>query len=494
MTVLESEELKLLEVKQRRNRVRNSLTACALECGFTPAKHHEFIITKLEEVVHGGIKNLILLVPPGSAKTTYTSRVFVLWFLAQRPGNSILACSYSYTLAERNGKWCRNTIEQKELVLGYGLSKHSQAAGDWETTTGSIYFAAGVGAGIAGHRADLGLIDDYLGSQEDADSKLIRDKQYDWYRNDFWPRLKPGACQIIIANRRHEDDLVGRLLTDEPEKWTVVRLPMLAEENDPLGRPVGERLWPEWYTEDMVKTARSQPRTWAGLYQQRPAPEEGDYFQRDWLVGYRPEDLPKDLVPYTASDHALSMKQENDKTCILNAMVDHRDNIYILPNWFWKRAHTGDVVNKMIANAKQHRPLTWWTGKDHITKSIGPFLRQRMQEESVYFHIDELTESRDKMVYAQPIRGRMSQKKVFFPKFATDWTEVEHELLTFPNGKFDDWVNALSNLGRGLDKMQPAELTVTAIENFAPQRITMGTIRESCKFKKRQRMLATLDR
>lgn len=492
MTALEAEELRLLEVVQRRNRVRSSLTACAIECGFTPAKHHEFIISKLESVVHGTIKNLILLVPPGSAKTTYTSRVFVLWFLAQHPGNSILACSYSYTLAERNGKWCRNTIDQKEKVLGYGLSKHSQAAGDWETTTGSIYFAAGVGAGIAGHRADLGLIDDYLGSQEDADSKLIRDKQWDWFHNDYRPRLKPNAATIIIANRRHEDDLVGRLLETEPEKWTVVKLPMLAEENDLLGRAIGERLWPEWYTEDMVKMAKSQPRTWAGLYQQRPAPEEGDYFKKEWLVA-QPTDLPKDLRYYIASDHALSLRQENDKTCILVAGVDHLGRIFIMPGWFWGRADTLTVVDKMIDFAKRWKPVTWWTGKDHITKSIGPFLQKRMRETNTFFTVEELTESRDKVTYAQSIRGRMAQKMVLFPKSDPQWADAEHELLTFPNGKFDDLVNTLSNLGRGLDRMLPAELTVTANENFAPRRITMGYIRDCSKQRKRHRQLALQD-
>src|SRR5438270_5830994 len=132
-------EYDLLNEIQKRRLCRKSLVAWSRFNGFEPAKHHLFIIDKLEAVVRGEIKRLMILVPPGSAKSTYTSKLFPPWFLGQRPGNSILACSYSFTLVERFGKHCRELITKHEKLLGYGLSKHSQAAGDWATTTDSIY-------------------------------------------------------------------------------------------------------------------------------------------------------------------------------------------------------------------------------------------------------------------------------------------------------------------------------------------------------------------
>src|SRR5574339_532271 len=207
----------------QRRQARRSLADWARLCGFEPAKHHLFIIEQLERVVRGEINRLMICVPPGSAKSTYASVLFPPWYLAQRPNQSILACSYSSVLASRFGKRCRNIVDANGPALGYSLKTDSKAADDWETTNGGLYFCAGVGAGIAGHRADLGLIDDPIGSQEDADSELVREKQWDWYLADFVPRLKPQAARVIIANRRHEDDIIGKILQQEPNDWTVVR-------------------------------------------------------------------------------------------------------------------------------------------------------------------------------------------------------------------------------------------------------------------------------
>ena len=326
---------------QRRLRVRNSLTewASAALSGLVPAKHHVKLLTELEDVVAGKTQRLIVMMPPGSAKSTYTSKLLPPWFLARHPNSCILACSYSYEFVQGFGRWCRNAIELHHLILGYELSKDSKAAGEWETTNGGRYFCAGVNSGIAGHRADLGLIDDPIGSEMEADSKLFRDRLWEWYTNDFVPRLKPSAGRIIICNRRHEDDLVGRLLdpkrdAQEPGRWKVLSFPMEAEADDVLGREKGQRLWPEWYTQAMVDEAKKSPRTWAGLYQQHPTPESGDFFKREWIDEnlYVLSDLPKELAIYCVSDHTTSKARGANKSCFVPFGVDAKDNIWILPD------------------------------------------------------------------------------------------------------------------------------------------------------------------
>jgi predicted phage terminase large subunit-like protein len=264
---------------------------------------------------------------------------------------------------------------------------------------------------------------------------------------------------------------------------------MLAEDNDPLGRSPGERLWPDWYTEEQVAEARLDARTWAGLYQQRPAPEEGNFFKKDWLVEYRPADLPRDLHYYCSSDHACKTKQVNDRTCLLPAGVDPNGRIWILPDWFWDRADTGVVVEKMLQMAQRRKPLRWWAGSDHITGSIGPFLSRRMQETGVYFPLDEVTSRGDKSARAQSIAGRMSQKMVMFPSYAPGYDKVKHEVLTFPGGTHDDFVDALSELGRGLDQIIKPTLTVRTGNSPLPnlnRPITMRWIKESHKRRERE--------
>ena len=443
MNEIQQQESALLEETLKRRAIRNSLVKWAQHLEFEPAHHHRYLIDVLERVSRGEIKKVMVMMPPGSAKSTYTSKCFPPWYLGQHPSHPILACSHSATLAEAFGRVCRNYVEQNENILGYGLAKDSQAAGEWETDKGGRYFCAGVGAKIAGHRAGLGFIDDYLGSQEDADSKVIREKQWEWYWNDFYPRLWPGAPIVIVANRRHEDDLIGRLLAEEGSEWTVIRLPMLAEDNDPLGRVRGELLWPEWFTPDQAEKARKKPRTWAGQYQQRPAPEEGDYFKKEWLVEYTLVDLNaaerSGLRYYCASDHACKTNQDNDSSLLLAFGVDSSSRIWVMPDFFWERANTLVVCEAMMTMARKYRPIRWWAGAEHITGSIGPFLFKMMHEQQMYFPLEEQVSHKDKSSKAQSIAGRMAQRMVLFPSFAPRWDEAKSELLTFPGATHDEW-------------------------------------------------------
>lgn len=487
--MLTAAQTKAVEAAIRRKAVRSDLGAWCKHIGFNPAKHHQLLIDVLQKASRRQLKQrkVMVMMPPGSAKSTYSSVAFPPWYLGDRPTDSILACSYSYTLIETFGKRCRNLVENNATMLGYGLSKHSQAAGEWETTKGGRYFCAGVGAGLAGHRADFGLIDDYLGSEEDANSKLIRDKQWDWYHNDFWPRLKPDAIVVIVANRRHEDDLIGRLLESEADEWLVIRIPFFAEDGDPLGRSVGERLWPEWFTEEMATSIRRKsPRTVAGLYQQRPAPEEGNFFQRAWFednsYGSLAE-LPDDLRIYSASDHAVSERQTADRTCLLPVGIDTKGDIWVLPDVWWKVAGPKEVVDAWLEMLRRRQPLTHWAEKGHISKSIGPFLRDRMDQERVYVYIDEVTPARDKQTRAGSIHGMASMGKIHLPRFASWFEAALHELLTFPGGKHDDFVDTLAHVGMGLAKMTKAQPSKTVVDAqpSSTWRPTIKWLKESAK-------------
>lgn len=430
----------------------------ARHCGWEPAAHHRLLIKKLEEVVTKGNQRVIVCMPPGSAKSTYISALFPPWFLAQKGNQTILACSYSKDLIQGFGRRARNYIELHELELGFSLAHDSKAADEWETTTGGRYFCAGVNAGIAGHRADLGFIDDPIGSDADARSQTFRDNLWKWFWDDFMPRLKPGGSVIIVANRRHEDDLVGRLVLKYPLDWELIKMPLVVEtaaqaDADLLGRHIGDRLWPEWFTERTVEDAR-RSENFSGLHQQDPAPAEGDLIKSDWLVEYNHIDsLPADLRFYVGSDHALTTKEENDCNCLIPVGVDKNDDIWILPDVWWKRSDTGELVEAMIDMGERRRPVDWFAEDEHINKAIGPFLRKRMSERKVYFTVTGLTSFRDLAARSSSIRGRMKMCKVHFPVFASWWNLAKHEMLSFPVGKHDDFVAALSEIGRGLDGM-----------------------------------------
>lgn len=462
--------------------------------GFEPALHHQLIINELTQAANGGV-NLIICTPPGSAKSTYTSVLFPPWFLAQAPNRTILACSYAKDLITGFGRRCRNLIELKGQTLGYQLSSDSRAADEWTTTNGGRFFCAGVNAGIAGHRADLAFIDDPIGSEEDAQSDTFREKLWSWYVNDFVPRLKPNASRIIIANRRHEDDLVGRLLEREPEQWKVIKLKRVAEANDILGRKVGERLWPEYFTQPMTDEAMRNPRA-SGLQQQEPSPVDGDFFKLENLVEYyKLSDLPANLNNYCASDHACSEDERNDPSCLGPFGVDENRDIWFYPDAFWEHADTLRVCRNMLSIGAKYEPIFWWAGKDHITKSIGPFLRNLMQDEQTYFTLIELNDSRNKMAKAQAIQAMTAAKKVHFPAFAPWWARARHELLSFPNGKHDDFVDMIANAGRGLQSMvRSSPPPPPANESREAPALTMKWLKESAARTAQQERYNQLDR
>ena len=257
---------------------------------------------------------MLLFAPPGSAKSTYVSILFPSYYLARFPSNSILAATHSVEFAQRWGRRVRNDIAAHAQMLGIELAADSQASDRWALTTGGEYYGVGAGVGISGFRADLGIGDDFFGSREDAWSATVREKRWEWYRDDFSARLKPGAKRVIMNTRWHEEDVAGRVLEQIRcgiVRGRVISIPAIAEENDILGRKPGEYLWdePEGYNYGEFLRARQResiPMMWSALYQQRPTPEEGDYFKAAWLRPCVNTPALETLAVYGASDYAVT--------------------------------------------------------------------------------------------------------------------------------------------------------------------------------------------
>lgn len=371
----------------------------------------------------------------------------------QLVGANVLAASHTTELAEKWGRRVRNLITEHSLPLGVSLSPDNQAAGRWSLTGGAEYYAAGVGTGIAGFRARLGLIDDPIRSRQDADSELIRDRIWEWYINDFRTRLVPGAAQVLIQTRWHEDDLAGRALNHE--HWHVIEIPAEAVENDPLGRQPGEWLWSEGdygYGQQLAELKKTTPaRTWSALYQQRPAPEDGDYFQAAWLKPYSKAPDRETLRVYGGSDYAVTA-DGGDYTVHVVVGLDPEGRMYLLD--LWRKQASSDVwIEAFCDLVKRWKPMGWAEEQGQIRAGIGPFLDRRARERAAYVAREQFPTRGDKAVRAQSIRGRMSLEGLYVPIDAPWYPELRAELLSFPAGKHDDQVDALGLVGQLLDKM-----------------------------------------
>jgi predicted phage terminase large subunit-like protein len=396
---------------------------------------------------------LMVFMPPGSAKSTYCSVLFPAWFIGQDWGGNVLAASHSTELAERFGRKVRNLIGEHGGALGTNISGDSGAAGRWETTAGREYYAAGAGVGIAGFRAKLGIIDDPFRGRADAESKTIRDRIWEWYNDDFDTRCIPGAHQILIMTRYHEDDLAGRLLLRGG--WDVISLPAIAGEHDQLGRSPGEWLWEgEYgYAEQLrSKYATSDPRSWASLYQQNPVPDKGAYFDGSWLrpVRFLPE--KRSLRYYGASDYAVT-QSGGDFTVHLVVGIDPKGRLYLVDLWRGQ-TDSAEWVSAWCDLVKKWRPFEWAEERGQILSSIGPFLEQQANKERAFTYRRQFPSKHDKAVRAQSIRARMSMGGLYVPAGASWLAEFEQELLRFPSAVHDDQVDALGLIGQLLDHIQ----------------------------------------
>ena len=328
------------EVLRRRNEQRQVAKTdfnvfCKLVSEIEAQRHHRLMNEKLMDVAFKRLNRLMIFMPPGHAKSTYSSVNFPAFYLGVNPGDSVIGCSHTHGLAERFSRKAKNIVDGDEFfkIFGFGLSHDSKASHSWETIIGGEFKAAGVQEGITGRRSDLGLIDDPVKSREEAESETSREKTWEWYLADLRTRLKPGGAIIIIQTRWHEDDLSGRILPPDyhgqsgyvecadGETWYIINMPAIAEQpDDLLGRQIGEPLWPEYYTLEMLKSVErvQTSRNWASLYQQRPRPMEGNQFDiAKMLVDGEPVSFPTycDSV-FAIIDTAMKDGSKHDGTAV----------------------------------------------------------------------------------------------------------------------------------------------------------------------------------
>lgn len=443
------------------------------------AAHHQFIARKLMDFSdrRGPKQNLMISIPYRHGKSEISVRKFVPWLGGRFPERSGIVITHTDKLAHDLGRDCRDVWDSGGFKTAFPAAKcqlrtDSRAMDRLQTVAGGVWMFTGRDGMGGGFGADWILIDDFFKNEEEARSQTTRDNAWKCYNSDCSSRLNEetgGIC--MIGTRKHEDDPQGRILDKhsthydphERDKWEVIRLPALAEANDPLGREVDEPLWPQRFSkkywtsrrESLSDIVREDFQTQG---QCNPLPTEGKVFKKKWLVTYDLAELPKQLRMYGASDHAVRKGQTNDRHCLLSVGIDASGVIWVLPDTYWEREDTLVMTQKMIELFKRNKPLCWFAAKDNISGSIGPFLRKMMLEGHVHQYIEETSETKDlQESRVVSIRNWMAMGMVRFPKFWPQWSDAEQELLNFPSAKHDDLVAALALLGMGLDRLLPAE-------------------------------------
>ncbi len=266
--------------------------------------------------------------------STYASVVAPTWAMGRYPGIQVLATSYASTPIERHSKRGRQIVSswEYEAIWRTRLVQGSRAANQWQLENGSQLYAAGLMGAITSTRCMLGIIDDPVAGRAEASSDTVRKSTLEAYQDDFLTRLMPRASMILIQTRWDQDDLAGSILPEDwngqsgmiacrdGQTWEVLCLPAQCESaDDPLGRKVGEYLWPEWFDEKHWAIYKANPRTWESLCQQRPRPLQGAFFSESSFLSAenRPVDAPRKLdTVYAVIDTAVKTGREHDGVAV----------------------------------------------------------------------------------------------------------------------------------------------------------------------------------
>lgn len=302
----------------RRRAARGSLIQFAqyVRAGYIVDPMHQLIADTLDQVVEGKINRLMIYAPPQTGKTELTSVIFPCYWLAKHPNSPVILASYAADLALSKSRDARQIVESYEYQLLFGTksgsanpidtSKDSRAVDDWRLVAphrGGMR-AVGVGGGLTGFPGGIGILDDPIKGWKEAQSKVVREAAWDWYRSVFRTRMWEGAPIIIIMTRWNQADVAGKLIDSAPGDWHVLRIAALAETQeerdksnkllslpeglpDPLGRQPGESASPSRFSVAALEATRTDVGSlmWGSMYMGVPRNAEGNRFKRDWFEG-----------------------------------------------------------------------------------------------------------------------------------------------------------------------------------------------------------------
>lgn len=400
-------------------------------------KHLQYLTKKLTPSLINGGGRFIVNMPPRHGKSEFISKWIPAWYLDTFPERNIILTSYGDNLSSSFGRWVRNHLYSNELTVAK-LKDDSSAANRFDTTLDGSMITAGVGGSITGRGGHLLICDDPIKNWEEAASENYRQSIKDWFDTTFYTRQEPNATIIVLMTRWHHDDLAGYLMNEHSDKWEVISLPAIAEENDLLHRKEGEALCSERYDVLALQALKSgiPDQHWNSLYQQRPTQAGGEIFKREWWKYYDAPPLMIDTVQFW--DTAQKPGLTNDWT-VCATWGKTSDGLYLL-DLFRKKMEAPDIEQALIQQFNKWKP----SAVVMEDKSSGSSVIQYARRSTIIPIIPYDPKQRDKQLRALNATPTIRAGKCYLPRQAYWLSDflVEHE--QFPFAAHDDSVDTTS--------------------------------------------------
>lgn len=423
---------------------------------------HKHIAHRLEDglkrLERGENVRLAIFMPPRHGKSDQATQKFPSFALGKHPDWPIMTSSYSDELATDFGMLTRNIMQSEEYraMFKTRLRTDAKAKGKWITEEGGSYTAIGVGGALTGRGFKIGIIDDPFKNREEADSPVVRESRYNWYRSTFYTRQEGASMIVLILTRWHEDDLAGRILKDadnaknngDPyDEWEVIEFKALAIENDDY-RSEGEALWPAKFNREKLLTMKQAmgPYEFSALYQQTPVDEENRKFKQSWFR-YKPYETLDIATTYNTMSidprGKDDIKEGKDFVGVTINFIENPAADYPMWNFIsyrQKLSATG-LVDLLFTNWHRYHLKKIGIEDNQFTQALLVLIREEMRKRGVYIDIVLLkTGGTAKELRIEALVPRYENGGIYHLTIGgqNQCIDLEEELALFPKAANDD--------------------------------------------------------
>lgn len=419
--------------------------------GWVHAEICETLEQFLQDVTDKKSPRLIICMPPRAGKSQLVSRSFPAYALGRYPDLQLMAVSYSADLSSRFNRDVQRIIDSPEYAAVFpdttlsGQNVRTSAHGSYIRTSDLFeivghkgsYRSTGVGGGLTGMGADVLVIDDPLKDRAAANSLTIRNGLWDWYTSTAYTRLSAGGGVIVMCTRWHQDDLIGRLLSEHGETWHVINYPAIAEHDEPH-RKKGEALHPERFDLETLERIKVNigSHDWAALYQQHPLPEGGALFRSEWLQTYDDKNIPPKFDTLIGS-WDMTFKDSAGGDYVVGTIWGTKGASYYLLDLVrgqWDFVKTLEMFEQL--QLKWPRVSHWLIEDKANGSAIISTIKKSISG------VIPITPTESKLARANAVSALFEAGNVYIPA-ASSWVEdYKAELLSFPSGAHDDQVDS----------------------------------------------------
>jgi len=327
------------------------------------------------------------------------------------------------------------------------LADDAKAKGSWATNGRGEYNAVGVGGAITGKGGGIIIVDDYFKNREDADSEVMSEKLWDWYKSTLRTRLTPDGAIVIVATRWRDNDLVGRILEEQKttggDEWEIIKFPAIAEEDEEF-RKEGEALWADHYTLELLDKTKQDIGSYefAAQYQQNPVNHETQIFKQDMFRYIELEEVQNKITScYITIDSALSKRKNSDYTGITINWVD-TENVWYIKSYRTKVNPT-ELIQLIFDLHSVYKPVAIGLEETMMTQAIDPFLTVEMAKKNIFPNVVPLKHGGvNKEVRIKGLLPRYDRGHIYHIKGLCN--DLEAELVRFPSSAHDDNMDSMA--------------------------------------------------